>query len=395
MNFLIVSLIFTATLTLFLNRYIKNLRKESDKKLRFNSLPIHYIYCFILWAIIFTTAITLSSFNNFAKYCLIFAFLLGNFALVKLFYQKSFNAKKHVEKIGELALSLTAGIGILITIIITVSILFESIKFFEMVNITDFLFGTSWNPQMAITSEQEVGQSAFGIIPVFLGTILITLIAMSVAIPIGIMSAVYLGLYAKSQTRDYLKPLLEILAGVPTVVYGYFAVIAVAPFFKHFFANFGLNIASESALAAGFVMGIMIIPFISSLTDDAIASVPEALKDGALAMGSTKSETIKKVILPSALPSIVGAIILALSRAIGETMIVTMAAGLVAKLTFNPLDSVTTATAQIVTLLVGDQEFNSPKTLAAFALALTLFIFTFIFNVIALMVIKNYKKKYG
>jgi phosphate transport system permease protein len=248
---------------------------------------------------------------------------------------------------------------------------------------------------MAITSEQEVGASAFGIIPVFLGTLLITLIAMIVAVPLGIMGAIYLCLYAKARTRDYLKPILEILAGVPTVVYGYFAVITVAPFFKSFFANFGLNIASESALAAGFVMGVMIIPFVLSLTDDALNAVPESLKDASLAMGSTKSEMIKKVALPAATPSIVGAVILAVSRAIGETMIVVMAAGLVAKLTFNPLDSVTTATAQIVTLLVGDQEFNSPKTLAAFALALTLFIFTFVFNIVALVVIKNYKKKYG
>ncbi len=209
------------------------------------------------------------------------------------------------------------------------------------------------------------------------------------------MAAIYLGFYARAKTRDFLKPVLEILAGVPTVVYGYFAVIAIAPFIRNFFAFGGIDVAAESALAAGFVTGVMIIPFILSLTDDALNAVPQALKDGALAMGSTKSEMIKKVVLPSAMPSIVGAIILAVSRAIGETMIVVMAAGLIAKLTINPLDSVTTATVQIVTLLVGDQEFDSPKTLAAFAIALTLFIFTFIFNIIALVVIKNYKKKYG
>jgi phosphate transport system permease protein len=248
---------------------------------------------------------------------------------------------------------------------------------------------------MAMTAEQEVGSSSFGSVPVFLGTLLITLVAMTVAVPLGIMGAINLSFYSKAKTRDYLKPILEVLAGVPTVVYGYFAVIFVAPFFKYFFASFGIEVASESALAAGFVMGIMIIPFILSLTDDAISTVPQSLKDGALALGSTKSEMIKKVIIPSAMPSIVGAIILAVSRAIGETMIVVMSAGLVARLTFNPLNSVTTATAQIVTLLVGDQEFNSPKTLSAFALALALFIFTFILNVIALGVIKNYKKKYS
>lgn len=399
MNFLILALILSVILATLLNRNIKNLRlklqSELGKKARFTSLPIHYIYCFILWSAIFSCAIILTSFADFTKYFLLITFLVGNFFLIKIFYNKNFNSKKHIEKAGTLLLSITAGIGILITIIITFSILFEALRFFEMVKPTEFFFGLDWNPQSAITSEQEVGKSSFGMLPVFLGTLLITLIAMIVAVPLGIMAAIYLCLYAKSKTRDYLKPILEILAGVPTVVYGYFAVITIAPFFKNFFAIFGMNIASESALAAGFVMGVMIIPFVLSLTDDALNSVPQTLKDGALAMGSTKSEMIKKVVLPSAMPSIVGAVILAVSRAIGETMIVVMAAGLVANLTFNPLNSVTTATAQIVTLLVGDQEFNSPKTLAAFALALTLFVFTFLFNVIALMVIKNYKKKYG
>ncbi len=395
MKLLLISLVAIVILALLLNRNIRNLRMQADRKARFNSLPIHYTYCFVLWSVIFASAIIFSSFSSFTKNILLALFLAGTFFLIKFFYHQNFNSKKHFEKAGTLALSLTAAIGVLITIIITASILFESIRFFEMVNPIDFLFGTSWNPQMAITSEQEVGASSFGSVPVFLGTLLITLIAMIVAIPLGIMAAIYLGFYAKAKTRDYLKPLLEILAGVPTVVYGYFAVITVAPLFKTIFTSLGFTIASESALAAGFVMGVMIIPFILSLTDDALNSVPQTLKDGALAMGSTKSEMIKKVALPSALPSIVGAVILAVSRAIGETMIVVMAAGLVAKLTFNPLDSVTTATAQIVTLLVGDQEFNSPKTLAAFALALTLFIFTFIFNIIALIVIKNYKKKYG
>lgn len=395
MNFLFFSLIIAILFAVFFNRQIKNLRQKAGKKSRFASLPIHYTYCLSLWAIIFLCLISLSDFNILIKTFLYFLLIIGNFFVFKALFNNNFNAKKHIEGFGKLLLSTTAAIGILITIIITVSILFESIKFFEIVKISDFLFGLDWNPQMAINGEQEVGKSAFGVVPVFLGTLLITLVAMCVAIPIGIMGAIYLCLYAKSKTRDYLKPILEILAGVPTVVYGYFAVIAVAPFFKMFFTSMGFNIASESALAAGFVMGIMIIPFILSLTDDALASVPQALKDGALAMGSTKSEMIKRVVLPSAMPSIIGAIVLALSRAIGETMIVSMAAGLVAKLTFNPLSSVTTATAQIVTLLVGDQEFDSPKTLAAFAIALTLFIFTFIFNVGALMAIKNYKKKYG
>lgn len=292
-------------------------------------------------------------------------------------------------------LSITAGIGIFITVIITASILIEALKFFKLVSPIEFFFGTEWNPQMAMNAEQEVGKSSFGIIPVFLGTVLITLIAMAVAFPIGIMAAIYLANYTSSRTRNWLKPIIEILAGVPTVVYGYFAVIAVAPLFKKIFSMIGFEISSESALAAGFVMGIMIIPFILSLADDAFNSVPQSLKDGALALGSTKSEVIKKVILPTAMPSLIAAIILAISRAIGETMIVVMAAGLVANLTFNPLSSVTTATAQIVTLLVGDQEFNSPKTLSAFALALALFILTFLLNSIALGMTKFFKKKYG
>lgn len=398
MRFLLFSFILIVLLAIYLNHYVRKLRQNlylNDSKLRFNSLPIHYVNCFVLWSLIFIVAIFFASFDLFTKYILSALFLVGVFFLVRLFFNKNFNAKKHVEKAGSLILSITAGIGILITIAITISILFEAIKFFKMVSISDFFFGTSWNPQMAITAEQSVGKSSFGMIPVFMGTLLITLIAMLVAVPCGIMAAIYLSLYAKAKVRDYLKPILEILAGVPTVVYGYFAVITIAPFFKNLFASFGVDIASESALAAGFVMGVMIIPFVLSLTDDALNAVPQTLKDGALALGSTKSEMVKKVVLGAAMPSIVGAIILAVSRAVGETMIVVMAAGLVAKMSFNPLDSVTTATAQIVTLLVGDQEFNSPKTLAAFALALTLFIFTFIFNIIALAVIKEYKKKYG
>jgi len=386
---------FTIISALIVNYKIKKQRFSKNKLTRYNSLPKHYSYCFILWSIILIALTFLTPISMFNKLLLSSLFLIINFILISFAYSKNFNAKNHIEKIGISSLSITTGIGILITIVITFSILIEALKFFKIINISDFLFGTKWNPQMAINNEQEVANSAFGFIPVFLGTLLITIIAMAVSVPIGIMSAIYLSMYANSKIRDFLKPALEILAGVPTVVYGYFAVIAVAPFFQDFFSLLGFEISSESAISAGFVMGIMIIPFVLSLTDDAINSVPQVLKDGALALGSTKSEMIKKVVIPSAMPSIVGAIILAVSRAIGETMIVVMSAGLVAKLTFNPLDSVTTTTAQIVTLLIGDQEFNSPKTLSAFALALMLFIFTFIFNVIALMVIKKYKKKFS
>lgn len=369
------------------------------KKVQFSSLISHYIYCFILWAIITVAAIFVSPefFKQtiFYQLSLIIAALLSLFFVTKFLFEKKFNAKNHIEKTLKLFLFAAAAIGIIITILTMFSILFEAIKFFKLVNIKDFLFGLSWNPQMATSDGEKIANNTFGMIPVFLGTLLITVIAIAIAVPFGIMSAIYLSEYAKPKVRDCLKPLIEILAGIPTVVYGYFAAIIVAPFVKNFFAHFGIEVASESALAAGFVMGIMIIPFILSLTDDALNSVPSSLKDAALALGSTKSEMIKQVALKTATPAIIGAIILAISRAIGETMIVTMASGLVAKLTFNPLNSVTTATAQIVSLLVGDQEFGSPKTLAAFALALTLFILTLFFNIIALIFSKQFQKKYG
>jgi phosphate transport system permease protein len=390
-------LIFIAAIFLLaflLNKSFKSFRGKAEKKARFNSLPIHYAYCFILWVLIGSFFVFLIDVKPIFKNILFALVFASAFLFSKILFLQNFNSKKHIEKAGVLTLSITAGIGILITIIITASILFEALRFFKIISLSDFIFGINWNPQNSGGDAENIGNS-FGAIPVFLGTFLVTTIAMAIAVPLGIMAAIYLGFYARSKTRDFLKPILEILAGVPTVVYGYFAVIAIAPFIRNFFALGGVDVAAESALAAGFVTGVMIIPFILSLTDDALNAVPQALKDGALAMGSTKSEMIKKVALPSAMPSIVGAVILAVSRAIGETMIVVMAAGLIAKLTINPLDSVTTATVQIVTLLVGDQEFDSPKTLAAFAIALTLFIFTFIFNIIALVVIKNYKKKYG
>jgi len=389
----LIAIIFS--LAFFQKVKYSKLRASLTKTPGVSSLPAHYSYCFVLWSIITLCMVMIISGGGLFGASLSVVLVASLLLVTNQLFHKGFNSKKHIEGFGVGVLSLTAGIGILITVVITASIMFEALRFFKYVNVFDFLFGLSWNPQVAITKDQEIGESAFGVVPVFLGTILIMLIAMLVAVPTGIMGAIYLCLYAKRKTRDYLKPIIEILAGVPTVVYGYFAVITIAPFFKSVFASLGIDLASESALSAGFVMGVMIIPFVLSLTDDALNAVPQDLKDGALAMGSTKSEMIKKVVLPSATPSIVGAVILAVSRAIGETMIVVMAAGLVANLTFNPLDAVTTATAQIVTLLTGDTEFDSPKTLAAFALALTLFIFTFLFNIIALMVIKKYKKKYS
>jgi phosphate transport system permease protein len=273
-------------------------------------------------------------------------------------------------------------------------VIFEALRFFQAVPITDFVFGTEWSPQTAMRADQAGSSGAFGAIPVFVGTLLIALIAMSVAIPIGLLSAIYLSEYASSRLRTWAKPALEILAGIPTVVYGFFAALTVAPVIRDFGQSMGLSVSSESALAAGLVMGIMIIPFVSSLSDDVIFAVPQSLRDGSLGLGATRFETIRHVIIPAALPGIVGSILLAVSRAIGETMIVVMAAGLSANLSFNPLTAVTTVTVQIVTLLVGDQEFDSPKTLAAFALGLLLFVFTLILNFIALRVVRRYREQY-
>jgi phosphate transport system permease protein len=247
---------------------------------------------------------------------------------------------------------------------------------------------------MAMRADQVGSSGAFGAIPVISGTLLITVVAMVVAVPTGLMIAVYLSDYAGPKVRTYFKPLVEILAGIPTVVYGFFAALTIGPILRDVGAVVGLNVASESALAAGLIMGVMIIPFISSLSDDVMNAVPQSLRDGSYALGATKSETIKQVVFPAALPGIVGAVLLAVSRAIGETMIVVMAAGLAANLTINPLEAVTTVTAQIVTLLVGDQEFDSPKTLAAFALGLLLFAVTLVLNIIALNIVRKYREKY-
>ena len=287
-------------------------------------------------------------------------------------------------------------IAIFTTLGIVLSLLFESLRFFQLVPITDFLFGLSWSPQMAIRADQAGSSGAFGSIPLFWGTILIgAIIAMIVAIPLGLMSAIYLTQYASQRARAVIKPVLEILAGVPTVVYGYFAALTVAPWVRELGISLGISSASsESALAAGLVMGIMIIPFVSSMADDSIAAVPAAMRDGSFALGATRSETIRKVLLPAALPGVVGGILLAVSRAIGETMIVVMAAGLAANLTANPFESVTTVTVQIVQLLTGDQEFDSAKTLAAFALGLVLFLITLVLNLIALSVVRRYREAY-
>ncbi len=303
-------------------------------------------------------------------------------------------ARNRVEKVFEWLLLASSLVAILTTVGIVLSVLYESILFFRIVPVTEFLFGTQWSPQMAIRADQAGSSGAFGMLPLFAGTLLIAFIAMMIAVPVGLFAAIYLAEYAHHRVRTIVKPVLEVLAGIPTVVYGFFAVLTVGPALRGFGESIGLTVSSESALAAGLVMGVMIVPFISSLTDDMLHAVPQSLRDGSYGLGATRSETIRKVVLPAALPGIVGGVLLAISRAIGETMIVVMAAGLSANMTVNPLEAVTTVTVQIVTLLVGDQEFDSPKTLAAFALGLLLFVVTLVLNIIALQVVRKYREQY-
>ena len=308
-----------------------------------------------------------------------------------------FRSRNAVERIVMTILAASSAIAILTTIGIVFSVFFESMRFFALVPVSEFLFGTTWNPQFEGAERAGSGQmglATYGSVPLFAGTFLISVVALSVSVPVGLFSAIYLSEYATPRVRSLVKPLMELLAGVPTVVYGFFAALTVAPFIRASGMSLGLDVASESALAAGLVMGIMIIPFVSSLSDDVINAVPQALRDAAYGLGSTRSEAVRQVVLPAALPGIVAAVLLAVSRAVGETMIVVMAAGLAANLSLNPLDAVTTVTSQIVTILVGDQEFESAKTLSAFALALTLIIITLGLNFIALQIVKKYREQY-
>ena len=399
----IVTLVLS-TVAFFLGRQ-RALVAAEGRWANLRSLPGHYGYYVAVWTGL--PAFVLGAFLLYANAALLegedrsvaFVVLSLAVAVAGLSWSRrrvsaTFPAREAVESLIRALLFLSSGIAILTTIGIVVSLLFEALRFFQLVSPIEFFFGTRWSPQMAMRADQVGASGAFGAVPVFAGTMLITAIAMFVAVPIGLLSAIYLGEYASHRTRKLVKPLLEILAGVPTVVYGFFAALTVAPMIRGFGESMGLDVASESALAAGLVMGVMIIPFISSLTDDAINAVPRAMREGSLALGATRSETVKKVILPAALPGIVGAVLMAVSRAIGETMIVAMAAGLAANLTANPLDAVTTVTAQILMLLVGDQEFDSAKTLAAFALGITLFFATLVINLIALGTVRKYREQY-
>ena len=332
----------------------------------------------------------LQQLSTWAMWLSVLALALGGMAYAWRKTTPQMRARNRVESIFLMIMVIFSSIAILTTLGIVLSVLFESLRFFDMISPLEFFLGTNWSPQIALRADQVGATGAFGAIPLFTGTLMVSLIAMLVAVPIGLMSAIYLSEYASSRVRAIAKPIIEVLAGIPTVVYGFFAALTVAPVLRELGAAVGLDVASESALAAGLVMGVMIIPFISSLSDDVINAVPQSMRDGSYALGATQSETIRRVIVPAALPGIVGGILLAVSRAIGETMIVVMAAGMAANLTANPLDSVTTVTVQIVTLLTGDQEFDSAKTLAAF----TLFLVTLTLNIVALTIVRKYREQY-
>jgi phosphate transport system permease protein len=346
---------------------------------------------------------------TYASLAAVVVLALAGFLLAFPRVSRDFRARNQVEGwVGALLFTCSA-VAILTTIGIVASLAFESLRFFGKVAPLDFLLGTQWSPQIAMREDQVASEGAFGAVPLFAGTFLVMFIAMAVAAPIGLYAAIYLSEYAGKVQRAVIKPILEILAGVPTVVYGFFAALTVGPLFRGGFNALGallvggpldgigqylMEVQNQMALVAGVVMGIMLIPFVSSLSDDIINAVPQSLRDGSYALGATRSETVRQVVLPAALPGIAGALLLAVSRAVGETMIVTMAAGLQARLTVNPLDTVTTVTVQIVTLLTGDQEFDSAKTLAAFGLGLTLFVITLILNVAALMIVRKYREQY-
>jgi phosphate transport system permease protein len=304
---------------------------------------------------------------------------------------RSRNAVEAVALAGLLSASMVA---ILTTLGIILSMLFESIHFFSIVPIMDFLLGTVWDPRFSAAGDAGASGGQFGLLPLLWGTLYISIVALLVAVPVGLFSAIYMSEYASKPVRLTAKPLLEILAGIPTIVYGFFALITFGPLLRDLGATVGLSISATSVLTAGLIMGVMLIPFVSSLSDDIINAVPQSLREGSYGLGATQSETIKRVILPAALPGIVGAILLAASRAIGETMIVVLAAGIAPNLTLNPFEPVTTITVKIVSQLTGDLEFNSPQTLVAFALGLTLFVFTLALNIYALYIVRKYREQY-
>jgi phosphate transport system permease protein len=336
----------------------------------------------------------MSSSGNMWRMVVVLGLAIGGLVLSVLPTNKDFRARNVVERAVLWLLMLAASLAILTTVGIVLSMLFETMNFFGLHSWRDFFFGSTWAPNFR-------GDSDLSILPLLWGTLYISVIALAVAVPIGLFSAVYLSEYAGPKTRAFAKPLLEILAGIPTIVYGLFALLTVGPMLVRFFGRgedgvLGIEwmTGATSVLTAGLVMGIMLIPFVSSLSDDIINAVPQSLRDGSLGLGATRSETIRQVVLPAALPGIVGAILLAASRAIGETMIVVLGAGAIAKFSINPLESMTTITTRIVSQLTGDGDFASPETLVAFALGLTLFVLTLGLNVLALYIVRKYREQY-
>jgi phosphate transport system permease protein len=316
------------------------------------------------------------------------------FAIGLLLVSPKRRARNGVERVMLIGLGAASTVAILTTAGIVLSMLFETLHFFSLVSLQDFFFGTVWDPRFSAAGRAGGSEGQFGLLPLLWGTAYISIVALAVAVPVGLFSAIYMSEYASRNVRTVVKPLLEILAGIPTIVYGFFALVTFGPFIRDLGASVGLSISATSVLTAGFIMGVMLIPFVSSLSDDIINAVPQSLRDGSYGLGATKSETIKRVVLPAALPGIVGAVLLAASRAIGETMIVVLAAGIAANLTLNVFEPVTTITVKIVSQLTGDLEFNSPQTLVAFALGLTLFVVTLALNIYALYIVRKYREQY-
>ena len=316
------------------------------------------------------------------------ALAIAAFAAVFARITPQFRARNLVEAMTLGLLAFASSIAIFTTVAIVLSLLFETARFFRQYSWTEFFFGTVWSPTFQ-------GNSDLGVLPLLWGTLYVSFIALAVAVPVGLFSAIYLTQYASPRFRKVAKPAIEVLAGIPTIVYGLFALITVGPILRDYFAQpTGLGSSSASVMTAGLVMAIMLIPFVSSLSDDIITAVPRSMREGSLGLGATQSETIRRVIVPAALPGIVGAILLAASRAIGETMIVVLGAGAAARLSMNPFEAMTTVTVKIVSQLTGDTDFNSPETLVAFALGITLFVLTLGMNVLALYIVRRYREQY-
>ncbi|MEZ5798885.1 MAG: phosphate ABC transporter permease subunit PstC [Paracoccaceae bacterium] len=365
---------------------------------RLHSLPVYYGSSVLLFtaipALILLAAIAFlhpwlgaAATGPVPAVLVLLAALVG-LAIATLRITRDQRARNIVEQAVKALLIGCSLIAVLTTVGIVASLLFESIHFFRLYPASEFFLSLTWNPQFR-------GGSELGIWPLLWGTLYVSVVALVVAVPVGLMAAVYLSEYASRRTRAFAKPAIEMLAGIPTIVYGLFALITVGPLLRDYVAQpLGLGTSSSSVMTAGLVMGVMLIPFVSSLSDDIMNAVPQAMRDGSFGLGATPSETVRQVVLPAALPGIVGAILLAASRAIGETMIVVMGAGAAARLNLNPFEAMTTITVKIVSQLTGDTEFASPETLVAFALGLTLFCFTLVLNVVALIIVRKYREQY-